>query len=157
MDGDGSREPRVALAKAWTPARGGFTVLELMVVMSVIAIMIALAMPSFQRAIEQAKADVAVANLRSCWSAERFYWMDNRAYTSDLSQLQSLDLIDPSLTSSAGPYTYTVTLTHSGGFLASANRVGSSYWSGGFSIDETGQVTGVVQAPGERNITPAPQ
>jgi prepilin-type N-terminal cleavage/methylation domain-containing protein len=157
MDGDGSGEPRAVWARAWTRVRGGFTILEVMVVMAVIAITIGLALPSFQRSIEQVKADVAVANLRSCWSAERFYWMDNRAYTADLSQLQTLDLIDPSLTASSGPYTYSVVLTHSGGFLASANRVGSTYWSGGFSIDETGQVSGVVQAPGERDILPAPQ
>ena len=56
-------------------------------------------MPKFSRSLESAKADVAGANLRAIWTAERIYWLDNRTYTTSLDLLVSLNLLDPSITS----------------------------------------------------------
>ena len=124
--------------------------------LTLLEIMISMAVPSFHRTIEQVKADVAVANLRAVWSAQRFYWMDNRGYAASLSQLRDLDLVDSALTSGDGPYSYSVSTT-SGGFSASATRSGTSRWSGGFSIDQSGQITGAVRALSEADIVAAPQ
>ena len=91
--------------------RRGFTLTELMVVTTLIGVMAAMSIPSFQRAVEQSRADIAAANLRAIWAAERLFWLENHAYTDKLSQqspqpvgLMQLGLLDPSLplTESAG-------------------------------------------------------
>ncbi len=102
--------------------RRGFTLTELMVVTTLIGVMAAMSVPSFQRALLQSRADVAVANLRAIWAAERLYWLENHAYTNVLSQttppgLIQSGLLDPNLplnsaaaSYEAGGYYYSVTL-----------------------------------------------
>jgi prepilin-type N-terminal cleavage/methylation domain-containing protein len=92
-------------------ARRGFTLTELMVVTTLIGVMAAMSIPSFQRAMMQSRADVAAANLRAIWAAERLYWLENHAYTDRISQssppgLMQSGLLDPSLPLDASSATY---------------------------------------------------
>lgn len=134
--------------------RRGVSLVELMVTVTLIGILAAYATPSFRRAMNQSRADIAAANLRAIWSAEKCYWLDNRTYTADLNQLQTLGLVDPSVVASSSFYVYTVTAASSNSFTATATRVGSDKWSGEFIIDETGVVTGEIEALGESSIVP---
>ena len=109
---------------------------------------------SFTRTIEQSHADIAGANLRAIWSAERLYWLEYRTYADNLATLVSAGLLDPSIAAASGRYTYAIDAADSSTFTASASRVGSARWSGQFTIDEEGTVTGVVQALGEPDIAP---
>ena len=79
------------------PARAAYTLVEVTVVLVIMGVLLGLALPRFSRSLESARADVAGANLRAIWSAERIYWLDNRTYTADLSLLCSLNLLDPSI------------------------------------------------------------
>jgi prepilin-type N-terminal cleavage/methylation domain-containing protein len=92
-----------------TVARRGFTLTELMVVTTLIGVMAAISVPSFQRAIEQSRADIAVANLRTIWAAQRLYWLEKHTYASQLSDESAttpgpiqLGLLDASLPLDAG-------------------------------------------------------
>ena len=76
----------------------GFSLVEVMVVLTILGILIAMAVPRYTRAIEQSRADIAAANLRAIWSAERLYWLENRVYTADLNRLQTLGLLDSAVT-----------------------------------------------------------
>jgi prepilin-type N-terminal cleavage/methylation domain-containing protein len=135
--------------------RGGFTLPEILVVLTLMAVMIAMAAPSFQKAVEKAKADVAIANLRAVWAAERFFWLDNRAYTANLGQLVTLDLLNAELTAGTSPYVYTVSTSIDGEtFVATATHITGSSWSGSFTIDQTGTVGGKVTSPGDPDILP---
>jgi Tfp pilus assembly protein PilE len=126
-----------------------------MVVITLMSVILCMTVPSFQRAVETAKADIAVANLRAVWAAERFYWLEYRTYTGDLSQLASLGLLDPSMTAAASPYAYTVYASADGtSFTATATRASGSRWSGSFAIDQTGAVSGKVSAAEEPDINP---
>ena len=135
-----------------------------MVVVTLMSVILAIAAPSFGTAIEQAKADIAVANLRSIWAAERFYLVANPqqadppGYTFDLTQLLSLGLIDASLTTATSPYSYSVESNASAtpGFLAVATRYGGS-WQGSFSIDQAGTVSGSLTDGSGHVIVPASQ
>ena len=62
----------------------GYTLVEMMIVLVVMGVMISFGIPQFSRALEQSRADVAGANLRAIWTAERIYWLDNRTYTTNL-------------------------------------------------------------------------
>jgi Tfp pilus assembly protein PilE len=127
---------------------------EVMIVLVIIGIMLSMAAPSYQRAVEQSRADVAAANLRALWAAQRLYWLDNHAYTADLTALRSLGLLDSEIALSATGYGYAVTSAGSNNFQAAATHVGGTCWTGAYTIDETGQITGAIHAAGQADITP---
>jgi prepilin-type N-terminal cleavage/methylation domain-containing protein len=101
-----------------TAARRGFTLTELMVVTTLIGVMAAMSIPSFQRAMIQSRADIAVANLRTIWAAQRLYWLENHSYA-ELSPAQTVliqsQLLDPSLPLTESNATY-----QAGGYYYSA-------------------------------------
>ena len=77
----------------------GFTLVEVMVVMIVVAVLTGFAMPSYRRTLGQSQADVAAANLRAIWAAERAYWLENHQYATGWDVLYAAGLIDPQITS----------------------------------------------------------
>jgi prepilin-type N-terminal cleavage/methylation domain-containing protein len=136
-------------------ARRGFTLTELMVVMTIVGVMAAMSVPSFQRAMTQSRADIAAANLRAIWAAERLFWLENHAYTDKLTQasppgLIEAGLLDPSLPVDAasanyqrGGYYYTVVVGSdpaNPSFTATATNAfaGPPNW---ISINQDGIVT----------------
>ncbi len=122
--------------------------------LAVIGVLVSMSVPSFRRSMEQSRADIAGSNLRAIWAAERLYWLENRTYTTNLALLESAGLLDPQILSSTAPYAYAVSSANSTGFTATATRSGSARWSGQFTIDEDGTVSGTVQATGEPSIVP---
>ena len=135
-------------------ARRGFSMVELMIVVTILMILVSTAIPSFHRSLEQSRADIAGANLQAIWSAERLYWLEYRTYTTSLTDLQALGLVDPIIVAGTDSYTYAVTAADAASFSATATRTGSTRWSGSFAIAEDGSVSGVVQATGESDISP---
>jgi prepilin-type N-terminal cleavage/methylation domain-containing protein len=129
-------------------SRSGFTLTELMVVMAIIGVMVAMSAPSFQRAIEQSRADIAVANLRAIWAAERLYWLEYRTYTSSVATLQTLGVLDNGIPTDAsgsmGGYQYEISASSST-MTATATRVGAT---GAFAINESGDGSGSVTVSG---------
>lgn len=134
---------------------GAFTLVELMVVMVVIGVLAVIAVPSYQRAMEQSRADIAAANLRAIWSAERLYWLDYHTYSADLSGLRSMGLLDGEILLSTTGYSYSITSAGSDSFQAAATRTGTAAGAGQYTIDETGTISGTVQAPGGAALTPS--
>jgi prepilin-type N-terminal cleavage/methylation domain-containing protein len=130
----------------------GHTLIEAIVVLAIMGVLATFGIPRFHLALEQSRANVAGAGLRSIWSAQRLYWLDNRTYASDLPTLQATNLIDPSLATTTAPYTYQMTTASDGSsFTATATRSGTTSWTGTFSIDSSGNLTGQVQS-GEGTI-----
>ncbi len=131
--------------------RRAYTLVEMSVVLIIMGIFITLAMPRFSRSLESARADVAGANLRAIWTAERIYWLDNRTYTTSLDVLVSLNLLDPSITSNTS-YTYLVTAADVATFTATAQRAPNVSWSGTVTITQDGGLTGTLTSPGQADI-----
>jgi len=134
--------------------RRGFSLVELMLVLTVMCIVVSMAAPSFRRSVEQSQADIAGANLRAIWTAQRIYWLEYRTYTDDLSVLESLDLLDPTIVSATDRYVYTIPSADDSTFIASATRSGSVRWAGQLTIDQDGEISGVIQATGLPDIDP---
>lgn len=134
--------------------RRGWSLVEVVVVLTMMAILVSLSVPIFRRALEQAQADIAAANLRAVWSAERLYWLENHVYSSDLNELRALGLLDPSLLSSSSAYVYQLQSNGATAFTATATRNGSTLWSGTLIVDQSGNFSGVIMAPGQTTITP---
>ena len=73
----------------------GFTLIELMVVVLIIAILLAIAIPSFLGARGKAQDRAAQSNVRNALTAEKTFYTDNQVYTVDPTSMQG---IEPSLT-----------------------------------------------------------
>ena len=134
--------------------RRAMTLVEVMTVMVLVGILFAMAAPSFVDTVEQAHADITLANLQAIWSAERFYWLENRTYTTNLAALEAQGLLDPAIVAGSSRYNYSISSADDTSFSAVATRINSGLWSGSFQIDETGDVGGAVEALGHSDITP---
>jgi len=134
--------------------RRGISLIEVMLVLTVMGILVTMSAPSFHRSLEQSHADIAGANLRAIWTAQRLYWLENRTYTDDVSELVSLGLLDPTILSATTRYLYTILSAGDSDFCAAATRSGSERWTGQFTIDQDGVTAGAIQAAGETDIVP---
>src|SRR5947207_10424132 len=69
----------------------GFTLIELMVVVLIIAILIAIAIPTFLGARTKSQARVAQSNARNALTAEKTYFTDNEKYTETPADMTALE------------------------------------------------------------------
>ena len=67
----------------------GFTLIELMVVLLIIAILLAIAIPTFLGARNTANARGTQENLRNALTAEQTYWTNNQSFTTNASSIES--------------------------------------------------------------------
>jgi type II secretory pathway pseudopilin PulG len=121
------------------------------VVLIIMSVLISMALPRFSRSLESARADVAGANLRAIWTAQRIYWLDKRTYTSNLSELVSANLLDPSILTDTF-YSYQVTEADTATFTVTATRAAGASWSGTLTITQDGAITGTLACSGQNSI-----
>jgi type IV pilus assembly protein PilA len=78
----------------------GFTLIELMVVVLIIAILLAIAIPTFLGARGQANSRAAQSSLRNSLTAEQTYYTNNQAFqdTAAGADLTAISAIEPNLT-----------------------------------------------------------
>ncbi len=69
------------------PRKAGFTLIELMIVVAIIGLLAALAIPNFLKFQARAKQSEAKSNLKSIFTAQKSYYGDKQMY------LESLDVI----------------------------------------------------------------
>ena len=58
----------------------GFTLLEIMITVVILAVLSALAIPAYKNTIEQTRSNEAITNLNIIWMAEKIYWSKNSSY-----------------------------------------------------------------------------
>jgi type IV pilus assembly protein PilE len=134
--------------------RRAFTLMEVMVVLTIMGIMMAIPAPRFLRAVEQSKLDVAAGHLRSIWAAQRFYRLEHGRYGSlaELAPGTGGDdvLIDPALRSGETIYAYAITLGgDSQSFIATALHPDHPRCVGSLTIDEQGTLFSGVTYNGQ--------
>ena len=128
-----------------------YTLVEMTVVLVIMSVLTSLALPRFSRSLESARADIAGANLRAIWTAQRIYWLDNRTYTNNLPDLVSANLLDPSIVTDTF-YNYAATGAGTATFTVTAQRVAGATWSGTLTITQDGSITGTLQCSGQADI-----
>jgi type IV pilus assembly protein PilA len=78
-------------------AQGGFTLIELMVVVMIIAILIGIAIPAFLGARKRAQDTGAKSNLRNALSSATAIFSDNQTYPATAAMVTALTAEEPSL------------------------------------------------------------
>jgi type IV pilus assembly protein PilA len=110
----------------------GFTLIELMVVVLIIAILLAIAIPTFLGARSTAEDRAAQSNLRNALTAEKTYYVDNEAYTDNTSS--NLTNIEPSLTyggaaaPTASGTVYVESASATDLYIAAKSASGKCFW-----------------------------
>ena len=99
----------------------GFTLIELMVVVLIIAILLAIAIPTFLGARNTANARAAQSNLRNALTAEQTEWTNTQAFSTDSATMKG---IEASLSWTTGASTDQGTISVSG----STPATGASDW-----------------------------
>jgi type IV pilus assembly protein PilA len=75
----------------------GFTLIELMVVVLIIAILLAIAIPTFLGARDSANARATQSNLRNGLTAEQTYWTNNQSWDTALTATDSVKATETAL------------------------------------------------------------
>lgn len=75
------------MAKKLKRTNKGFTLIELMIVVAIIGILAAIAIPNFLRYQAKTKQSEAKTNLSSIWTAQITYFGEHDVYTSSLANL----------------------------------------------------------------------
>ena len=94
--------------------RQGFTLIELLIVVVIIGILAAIAIPKFSNTKEKAYVAQMKSDLRNLVSAEEAFFADSVHYTSTMAQLnyrQSTGVGTPSIAVGAGFWSATITHT----------------------------------------------
>ncbi|MDB4950365.1 MAG: ral secretion pathway protein [Gemmatimonadetes bacterium] len=96
--------------------RQGFTLIELMIVVVIIGILAAIAIPKFSNVSKSAKEAEAASILNQVYTLEERYKQQKDVYTTDILQLEGGSEIEPD----AKYYTFSVT-SNASGFCAVAS------------------------------------
>jgi type IV pilus assembly protein PilA len=112
---------------------GGFTLIELMVVVLIIAILIAIAIPTFLGARQRAQNRAAQSSLRNALTAAKTIYTDTQSYTG--ATVAAMGAVEPSLTfvatgtASTNQNTVSVNPSSTTVFAAAAmSASGTCYW-----------------------------
>lgn len=127
-------------------AEDGFTLTELLVVIVIIGILAALAIPRFLNVTTSAKMTEAKLMLKQLYNLERAYYLENDAYSEDL---QALGFEQEKLKSEGGSARYRLVIASATTteFLATATAVVDFDNDGAFnvwSINHAGELRQVV-------------
>ena|SRR5206468_3444070 len=120
--------------------RKGFTLIELLIVVVIIGILAAIAIPKFANTKSKAYITAAKSDLRNLVTAEEAYFADSSAYTATLGNLKyqsSTGMNSPAITTGAGWWSATNSHTQLTGVTC------------GIGMNTTNPLAGVTAAEGE--------
>jgi len=140
----------------------GFSLIELLIVVVIIGVIMAIAVPGLQRARRYAQSGSAIQSLRTITTAENLYERRFRVYAA-LVDLAPEGTIDSNLASgSKSEYSFTITLTLDANgkathFTSNADPQFDQTTAEYFFVDDTAVIRHNAGAPADANSDPIPK
>lgn len=140
--------------------RKGFTLIEIMVVIAIIGIVLAIAVPNYVEHVTRSKINEAVSTLSNLHVQLEQYYQDNRNYGPNANCGSfGANTVPSSATGTVKYFTYTcattTTTTSQDGYLLTATGVTSTGMSGfSYTIDQNNNKASNVTASGWSNPSP---
>lgn len=75
----------------------GFTLVELLIVIIIVTILSAVAIPTYIKTVEKARSEEAITNLKLIYDAEGIYRLENDVYIPDSAIFTSILILNPDL------------------------------------------------------------
>jgi prepilin-type N-terminal cleavage/methylation domain-containing protein len=136
----------------------GFSVIELIVVVVILGVIAAMAIPGLRRARQNAQMGSAIQSLRMITTAQHLYERKNKVYGT-LSQIAPEGTLDPNiLAGSKSGYTFVLTVGASGKtFACNATPEDDPLTLDHFFVDESGVIRFKTGAPADATSEPIPR
>lgn len=123
-------------------ARAGFSLFELLLVLTIVAMMSMAAVPSFADANESARVQRGAAELESLWLAQRLYRLETGRFAQTVKELQRAQLLPGNQPGDIQGFRFVMKADALGRPRLVARRDGSSEWAGELVLDSNGHMRG---------------
>lgn len=134
------------MLRAIPARRSGFTLLEMMAVLTITGVLLSFSVPKIGKSAEAVRVDKAASELRSLWRAERRYKLERGSFAPDISDLENAGYVNAHFSGSLDPFSYKVLVGTRSKLMLEAKRNGTGLWFGSLQIDEFGELTGKSQS-----------
>ncbi len=120
--------------------KDGFTLIELLIVVIVIGVLVAIAIPNYMRSVERSKAGKAKNNLHAIKDSQTWYRAFNDIYCDNINTLASWGLPLESITADKD-WSYSIPAYSAMAVQITATRTSGPYAGQSISMDENGSLT----------------
>lgn len=134
--------------------QGGYTLLEVLVVLAIVMTVIGAVGPSYRVAKEQTNVDGGCAMLMSIWHAQRLHWLETKTYAPTLQDLVDTGDLDAPVVTAETPFAFAIESASDEEFEARATRQASDEWSGTLVVDQRGVIGGFVESEDGKRVEP---
>lgn len=126
-------------------ARAGFSLFELLLVLTIVAMMSMAAVPSFTDANESARVQRGAAELESLWLSQRLYRLETGRFAPTVKELQRAQLLPGNQPGEIEGFRFLMNTDALGRPRLVARRDGNQQWAGELVLDSSGHLRGELK------------